>query len=118
MKTIIGLCFMVLLGLAVANRGPCGCLKTFEYCANDNETYHSICEYKCIHPTVQFQDWFILYNGPCIRESGESNRPYTGKYREIPETTTTNLQPETTTVPSDDDDDNHDAVCCEPHSEL
>ncbi|XP_048007189.1 uncharacterized protein LOC125242418 isoform X2 [Leguminivora glycinivorella] len=44
---------------------PCGCRPTFEYCANDYQTYHSICEYKCLNPTIQFQDWFILYFEPC-----------------------------------------------------
>ncbi|XP_048005622.1 uncharacterized protein LOC125241272 [Leguminivora glycinivorella] len=60
---------MVLLGLVAASpRGPCGCQPVFEYCANDYTTYHSICEFKCKHPSVQFHDWYILYNGPCVSE--------------------------------------------------
>ncbi|XP_061705475.1 uncharacterized protein LOC133516505 [Cydia pomonella] len=58
---------LVMLGLVIASpRRPCGCLNTFEFCANDYTTYLSICEYKCKHPSIPFHDWFILYNGPCV----------------------------------------------------
>ncbi|XP_063367098.1 uncharacterized protein LOC134655552 [Cydia amplana] len=67
MKTILALSIMVLLELVVASPlGPCGCKPVFEYCASDYTTYHSICEYKCKHPSIPFHDWYILYNGPCL----------------------------------------------------
>ncbi|XP_063394717.1 uncharacterized protein LOC134679706 [Cydia fagiglandana] len=70
MKTIAVLCFMILFELVVVTpSGPCGCKPVFEYCANDYTTYHSICEYKCKHPSTPFHDWYILYNGPCISTS-------------------------------------------------
>ncbi|XP_063632781.1 hemolymph lipopolysaccharide-binding protein-like [Cydia splendana] len=70
MKTILVLSIMTLLSLAVASpRAPCGCKPDFEYCANDHATYHSICEYKCKHPSTPFQDWYILYYGPCVSPS-------------------------------------------------
>ncbi|XP_048005600.1 uncharacterized protein LOC125241257 [Leguminivora glycinivorella] len=69
MNTISALSIMVLSGLVAASpRGPCGCQPVFEYCANDYTTYHSICEFKCKHPSVQFNDWYILYEGPCVSE--------------------------------------------------
>ncbi|XP_063632679.1 hemolymph lipopolysaccharide-binding protein-like [Cydia splendana] len=70
METVLALSIMSLLSLAVASpRAPCGCKPVFEYCANDHATYHSICEYKCKHPSTPFQDWFILYYGPCVGTS-------------------------------------------------
>ncbi|XP_063394715.1 uncharacterized protein LOC134679702 [Cydia fagiglandana] len=75
MKIILSFSTMVLLGLSVTNaRGPCGCKPVFEYCANDYTTYHSICEYKCKHPSTPFHDWYILYNGPCISTSETTTR--------------------------------------------
>ncbi|XP_047987766.1 hemolymph lipopolysaccharide-binding protein-like [Leguminivora glycinivorella] len=70
MEIILVLHIGFLLSLAIArpNR-PCGCKPVFEFCANDHHTYHSICEYKCRHPSTPFQDWFILYHGSCFEMS-------------------------------------------------
>ncbi|XP_047987768.1 uncharacterized protein LOC125227484 [Leguminivora glycinivorella] len=69
-----------LLSLAVANPSrPCGCRPVFVFCANDHHTYHSICEYKCRHPSTPFQDWYILYQEPCLEMSDLSESETTTK---------------------------------------
>ncbi|XP_063386074.1 uncharacterized protein LOC134672092 [Cydia fagiglandana] len=94
MKVIIALCSMVVLGLEVASQsGPCGCKPVFEYCANDYTTYHSICEYKCKHPSTPFYDWYILYNGPCISTSETTTHASTTTTRKRFRTTTSTTGP-------------------------